>query len=89
METMTDIYSRLAGTARADCWKCFRQLSMAVIYEKKGTLFDRAAELKSYASAFNTSSGVEHFDITASDEDFLSSLIDELEEIKSRGRVCD
>ena len=89
METMTDIYSRLKGTARADCWKCFRQLSMAVIYEKKGTIFERAAELKSYASAFNSASGTEHFDVSVADEEFLSSLIDELEEIKSRGRICD
>ena len=48
METMTDIYSGLSGTARADCWKCFRQLSMAVIYEKKGVLFEHSAELKSF-----------------------------------------
>lgn len=89
METMTDIYSGLSGIARADCWKCFRQLSMAVIYEKKGVLFEHSAELKSFASAFNTASGTDHFDVSASDEDFLSLLIDELEEIKSRGRVCD
>lgn len=89
METMTDIYSRLTGTARAACWKCFRQLSMAVIYEKKGILFEHSAELKSYASAFNTASGTEHFNVSAPDEEFLSLLIDELEEIKGRSRICD
>ena len=56
---------------------------------KKGIIFERATELKSYASAFNSASGTEHFDVSASDEDFLSSLIDELEEIKSKGRICD
>lgn len=89
METMVDIYTRLSGAARAECWRCFRQLSMAVIYEKRNTLFDHAAELKSFASDFNSASGTAHFDTNAADTDFLSQLIDELEEIKNRAPVCD
>jgi hypothetical protein len=89
MKTMADIWSGLSGAKRAECWKIFKKICPAVIYEKKGTLYDHASELRQLAAEFNSASSSDHFDLLADDETFLSALIDELEEIKIRSRVCD
>lgn len=86
---MTDVWSELTGTERAKCWKIFKKLCPAIIYEKRGVLFDHASEFRELAAEFNEVSKSSHFDLSCDDEMFLSSLLDELEEIKKRSRLCD
>ncbi|MBR5721518.1 MAG: hypothetical protein IKX78_03425 [Clostridia bacterium] len=89
METMTDVWSELSGADRARCWKLFKKLCSALIYEKRGVLYEHAPELRELADEFNSASKSSHFDLSRNDETFLSSLLDELEEIKKRSRLCD
>ena len=89
METMTDLWQALCGDRRAECWGLFKKLSAALVYEKRGVLSEHAGELKRFGAEFNKACGKEHFNISAPDEIFLSALIEELEVIKNRSRLCD
>ncbi len=89
METMPDIWFTLDGKNRANCWKIFKKLCKALIYEKKGVLAEHTSELRELAADFNAASGTDHFDLHTDDESFFSSLIDELEEIKKRSFISD
>jgi hypothetical protein len=89
METMTDIWRTLEGKDRAKCWKIFKKLCYALIYEKKGVLAEHTSELRELAADFNAVSGTGHFDLLSDDETFFSALIDELEEIKKRSFIAD
>lgn len=89
METMTDVWYSLSGKDRAKCWKIFKKLCLALIYEKKGVLSEHTAELRGLAADFNSASGSDHFNLGLDDEAFFSELIDELEEIKKKSFIAD